>query len=441
LLSKKSIRTKFVIQLVPASAVLIIIFSVGLYYFIKASIEDDIKSQLIGQAQYEATKNKNGERFRSIKTLFNVNGVNRGVDINPTRVQVVIETENEITQSSFERIKRKNKEFLILYYPMADTKASYVKIEKDITHTGVLLQKILKSILIINLIAIFLIIFYAIVLSKTLMSPITTLTRKLVKMNEGFLAPIETKNLPLEFEELGCSLNKLIDRIQTFVKYQKELFIGIAHELRTPLAVMKTKNEVTLMRSRNSAKYIETINVNINSINDMTTMIGNVLEIGRQEGAQFEEPKKLELIKFLNGKIRDFKLLANKDRNVKIIGDLQPQEFETIMQKTLLVHILQNFVQNAVKFTHQDGIVIVKVYRIGKSLAIDVIDEGDGIDESKDLFAPFKRYGNKSGAGLGLFLAKGAADAIGATLSLKNRKDRNGVIASVVLTNEEIKSQ
>jgi len=441
LLSKKSIRNKFILQLVPASAVLIIVFSVGLYQFIKASIVDDIKSQLIGQAQYEAEKNQKGERYRSIKNLFNVNGANLGVDINPTRVQIVIETQKEIKESSFERVKKEDKEFLVLFYPVPNTKASYVRIDKDITHTGVLLKKILQSILIINFIAIFMIIFYAIILSKTLMSPITTLTKKLAKMNEGFLKPIDNKDLPREFEDLGASLNKLINRIQTFLKYQKELFIGIAHELRTPLAVMKTKNEVTLMRNRDVQKYIETIKININSINDMTSMIGNVLEIGRQESAQFEKPKKLELIKFLNGKIRDFKLLANKDRNIKIIGDLQPQQFETIIQRTLLVHILQNFVQNAVKFTQQNGVVIIKVYRVDKSLAIDVIDEGIGIDESKDLFAPFKRYGNESGAGLGLFLAKGAADAIGATLSLKNRKDRAGVVASVILSNEEIDDQ
>ena len=64
---------------------------------------------------------------------------------------------------------------------------------------------------------------------------------------------------------------------------------------------------------------------------------------------------------------------------------------------------------------------------------IFVIDEGIGIDETKDLFAPFKRYGNQTGAGLGLFLAKSAADAIGAKITLKNRTDREGTIASLLI--------
>ena len=72
--------------------------------------------------------------------------------------------------------------------------------------------------------------------------------------------------------------------------------------------------------------------------------------------------------------------------------------------------------------------------RVEKSkFIIEVTDEGVGIDESKDLFAPFKRYGDKGGAGLGLFLAKGAAQALGAEISIKNRENTNGAVASLVL--------
>ena len=63
-----------------------------------------------------------------------------------------------------------------------------------------------------------------------------------------------------------------------------------------------------------------------------------------------------------------------------------------------------------------------------------MIDEGCGIDESVDLFAPFKRQGNKSGVGLGLFLAKSAAEAIGARISITNRTDgHDGTIARLIL--------
>ena len=76
------------------------------------------------------------------------------------------------------------------------------------------------------------------------------------------------------------------------------------------------------------------------------------------------------------------------------------------------------------------------IYIFNHVLIIEVIDEGIGIDENIDLFAPFKRVGRETGAGLGLFLAKTAADALGATISLKNRTDgTSGTIATLILKN------
>ncbi|TQV64489.1 MAG: ATP-binding protein [Sulfurovum sp.] len=63
---------------------------------------------------------------------------------------------------------------------------------------------------------------------------------------------------------------------------------------------------------------------------------------------------------------------------------------------------------------------------------VEIIDEGEGIDESKDLFAPFIRSQSSSGAGLGLFLAKNAAQSMGVEISLKNRKDKKGAIATIL---------
>ena len=105
------------------------------------------------------------------------------------------------------------------------------------------------------------------------------------------------------------------------------------------------------------------------------------------------------------------------------------------IQSTLFTHIIQNFIQNALKFSPENGTVVVRcALRPNNELEISVIDEGRGIDESKDLFAPFKRYGDKGGSGLGLFLAKNAAAALGAQISITNRTDGvSGAIATLKL--------
>ena len=102
---------------------------------------------------------------------------------------------------------------------------------------------------------------------------------------------------------------------------------------------------------------------------------------------------------------------------------MEPKSFEIFIQPTLLNQIIQNFLQNAIKFTPENKKVVLQSSIIDEKFVIEVIDEGVGIDGNIDIYAPFKRSGNKSGAGLGLFLAKNAADTIGAKIEIKNRED------------------
>jgi len=347
------------------------------------------------------------------------------------QAHIVIKTGKK-QKITFEQYKHNGQNYLTVYYPFDKLNSTFLSVTKNISNTDKLLRKIFRNILVINFITIFLIIFYALLLSRMLIIPIHSLTTKLAAMDENFFQSINTKNIPEEFEPLALSINKLVDRIHTFVKYQKELFIGTAHELKTPLAVMKTKNEVTLLRLRDQNKYIDTLKQNNKTIDDMNKMIGNILEIGRLEGAQFEQPIEIDIIKFLVDHSNNFTILAHQV-NKKIVTNFSPKSFPILIQPTLIIHILQNFIQNAIKFSPEGGTVEIKSFTDAEGINIHVLDEGDGIDENKDLFAPFKRYGGKEGAGLGLFLAKGAADAIGATIRIENRKAGQGAVASLHL--------
>jgi len=434
LFSQKSIRDSFILQLVSASATLIVIFSVILYNYIKISIFEDITQELTKQASIIATS-----RTSSLERMgVNIFDPSLSSINNPSDIQVSVAIRvNQGNIASFEHSEKEGQKFLTIYYPLEKRKHNFISITKNISNTDILLDKILQNILIINFTAIFLILFYALFLSRMLILPVRSLTNKLATMNENFLQIIDTKTLPSEFQPLGNSINKLVDRIQIFVNSQKELFIGAAHELKTPLAVMKTKNEVTLLKPRENEKYIDTIKSNNQTINEMNKMISNILEIGRQEGAQFEKPIEIDLINFLKEQSNNYTILAKMEEK-HIEEDISPKNYKIIIQPTLLVHILQNFVQNAIKFTPKEGKITIQSYADKEGFHVSVIDEGIGIDESKDLFAPFKRYGNQTGAGLGLFLAKSAADAIGATIAIKNRTDRQGTIASLLIPIKKI---
>ena len=423
MLSKTSIKSQLIIQLVVASAALIVIFSVLLYNYIKITIYEDLSNDLLRETEI-AKKNF----YQNISFKYPFSALNLKKKVGSIKFNVVVRP-GKGKKYYFEQAVIGKKTYLILYYPLNPKKATFLMASKDITDTEKIFNRILRAIIMANIMILGFIVFYSLFLTQNILSPITLLTDKLAKMNENFLRHIDIKSLPDEFIPLGESINKLIDRILTFIKYQKELFIGIAHELKTPLAVMKTKNQVTLIKKREPEKYIEVLKLHNQTINEMNNMISQILEIGRQEGAQFENPVELDIIEFLKERANNFKMLA-RGEGKDIVTDFKPEKYCLLIQKTLLIHILQNFVQNAIKFTPENKKITIKSYPKENGLMIEVIDEGIGIDEKQDLFAPFKRIGNKSGAGLGLFLAKSAADAIGAKIGIKNRTDgQSGAVA------------
>ncbi len=414
MLPQKSLRAKFALQLASASTMLIVIFSVMLYHYIKITIFENIVQSLTLEAKNISAMNEN-ESLEYKNSNFDL-------------IKIVLNDDN-LTRPEFVSTKDINATYLTLYYPYQNR---LLVLTKNTSEYSLIVDQILVDILIINSTAIFLILFYALFLSRMLLAPLRSFCLKLGQLNERFLQEVETDELPVEFKPLGDGVNRLIGRILTFVQYQKELFIGAAHELKTPLAVMKTKNEVTLIKERDTQKYIDTLKNNNESINQMNKMISSILEIGRQEGAQFEQPVMTDMIAYINEIGNNFLILAKgDDKNIRM--SLRPHSLKIMIQPTLFLHVLQNFVQNAIKFSPKGATIEINSTLANGEFIVRVIDEGIGIDESKDLFAPFKRYGNSSGAGLGLFLAKGAVQALGGRIELRNRIDRSGTIATLTL--------
>ena len=404
---------------------LILIFSVMLYNYIKITIFENSVHGLLVRAE-NITKlpkieiDKIDEYFPDTKNEFSERFIYG----------------EKLNKPKFFDLKEDDKQFLLLQYPFSNDKI--LELKTDVTVYANIANQILIDIIMLNLTMIFLIVFYAMFLSRTLLMPIKIISNKLASLDEKFLAPLDSTQCASEFKPIMENINRLVDRIQTFIMYQKELFIGIAHELKTPLAVMKTKNEVTLIKPREVEKYIETLKNNNASIDDMNKMISSILEIGRQEGAQFESPEQIDISEYLNELCLNFKILARTD-NKDLIAKISPKSLNVSLQKNLFMHIIQNFVQNAIKFSPEGEVVEVKSEVSDENFIVTVENKGEPIDESQDFFAPFKRKGGKPGAGLGLFLAKNAAQALGAEVSLENSIDKDKIIATLKIPLKNLK--
>ena len=423
-MTAKSIYKEFSQKLIFATSFFVVVLSLIFYGFTKATIYEDISDELIKDAMLIVTLSKSQtDRLENSNLRVLVN--------NDTTIEVV-DLQNKPTFSFRQYIKDKN-HFIELLYPLNLDTNQYLKLNRNINSSHKMLNKIFGNLIFLGFGGLILIIIYAFAVSKTLLFPIIKITQKLSNMNANSLDTIETNTLPIEFEPLATSINTLTTRIESYVKYQKELFIGTAHELKTPLAVMKLKSQVTLTKKRDPEKYEEVLNIHIKEIDGMNQMISSILDMGRQEGAQFEKPIELDIIEYISRKTDDFQLLA-KEKNITLTFLTEMESFVTIIQETLLTQIIQNFVQNAIKFTPENKNILIKTIPNEQSITLMVIDEGVGCDENIDLFAPFKRVGQQKGAGLGLFLAKSAADTLGGTISIKNRTDGiTGTVATLYL--------
>jgi len=437
LFSQKSIRVRFLLQLSVAMATLLVFFSSILYTYISYSTDNQLEDGIIKHANYLFATYPDIEH--TVSTQQEVLRQTLNIEANIVTVKT-----NNPAITNIVRYKDKQGHFImemrIPYRSHALTGAeSYLIIKTDITQAKKLQAEVYRAILFLSAITMVIIIIYAFFLSNMLLNPIKTLNYKLSKMDENMLQNLDLSSLPSEFQPLGKTLNRLLMRIQNFIKYKKELFIGSAHELKTPLAVMKTKNQVTLLKKDSTKEMLkEALQQNIISIDEMNRTVSSILEFGRAEGAQLETPENIDIIAFLHQKMDGFSILAQNQKK-HFSYELSPRSLMVTIQPLLLIQIVQNFVQNALKFTPEGKSVLLKSKLKKHDFIIEVIDEGCGIDESKDLFAPFVRTKESQGVGLGLFLAQSAAQALRATISLKNRPKGNGAIASLILPIETTK--
>ncbi|MBN2871086.1 MAG: sensor histidine kinase, partial [Campylobacterales bacterium] len=137
--SKRSIRRRFLFQLIVASAALVLLFSSFLYLFIKQSILDEKQAELISFAE-------NISSYRSLLSSQQANADTlMGLDVE----LITLPPEEEYLEF-YETAREDKTTTLTLIYPFDFAKSSYLKISRDITPTKRLLHKILNSIFLIN---------------------------------------------------------------------------------------------------------------------------------------------------------------------------------------------------------------------------------------------------------------------------------------------------
>ncbi len=205
-----------------------------------------------------------------------------------------------------------------------------------------------------------------------------------------------------DISNLAITLNILLERIQNLMTGIRQVTENISHDLRTPLT--RIKNKIELLNEKKENKAYKDLTKDCDSILDTFNAL---LRIGRIETEkQRSQFANLKINEILSDVVSFYEPLA-ENKNILISQDLK--EFELYGDKDLLFQAYANLVDNAIKFTPDNGSIFIRTFKKYNSLGIEVTDTGSGIPEADknkifDRFYRDDKSRSTSGTGLGLSL-------------------------------------
>ena len=259
-------------------------------------------------------------------------------------------------------------------------------------------------------------------------SPIHCLTRALDEHPPGQPTTLDDKGLPSEIAPFVRSINGLLRRVARLVDEQRRFIADAAHELRSPLAALSLQVE-NLKKVSIDAATQERIVPLTAGIERSTRLTEQLLNHARSQWSETVYTK-VDLSEWARRVIAEH--LSFADRHEIDLGLDDPGDVTLYADSQDLYHVINNALDNALRYTPPLGAVTLRLFRDDGLLTMEVIDSGPGIpeDEYERAFDPFYRCEGviAEGSGLGLAIAKDAATRLGGIITLHARQDRSGLI-------------
>lgn len=218
-----------------------------------------------------------------------------------------------------------------------------------------------------------------------------------------------------EIDLLANTFNTMLDRIQTLITSMQDMTDNIAHDLRNPLTRIRGIAETSLLNTPSADDFKFVIGNTIEECDRLLHMINTMLDITETESGTGSLPADpIDLCAIVDDACDLFQPLA-EDKNINFSCSC---EKPAIVQgnKQQLQRMLGNLIDNALKYTGENGKVKVRLFHQEAMIVLDIADSGIGIDKN-DIDSIFKRFyrcdasRTKTGSGLGLSLVQAIVKA------------------------------
>ncbi|HET6993895.1 MAG TPA: ATP-binding protein [Chitinophagaceae bacterium] len=231
---------------------------------------------------------------------------------------------------------------------------------------------------------------------------------------------------------VGAALVYRYVRRQFYVQQQQQNFMmAVTHELKTPISVVRLNLETIQKYSLDAEKQKKLIAVMLKETSRLNFLTNNILVASQLEGGGYKFSKEeMDLSDMLKDCIQDF-----RSRFPERVFKSEIQQGTDVKGDPLLLQILiNNLLENAVKYSPKETPVTAVLKKENGSLVLNIADEGPGIndDEKKKVFSKFYRIGNEAtrktqGTGLGLYLCNKIAHDHNADILVTNNIPRGSI--------------
>ena len=441
------IRTKIAFQFTLIVALILVVFSVSLYYLLEGYTKDEFNNYLKDRAQTTAKlliKEKNVD-----KRLLKIVDRNTLSSLYAAEV-LVFNDENLVTYSNIDSVNKfpyspeilekirkykyheanyQKKKVVGLMYTDEELKKDYLILAQAEDTYGEQKLSRIKDAMTIGLISsIFLTIIFGFVFAGQSLKPISRINQEVSQITAKDLTKkLSTGNNKDEIAQLERNFNEMLSRIEKSFELQKSFVSNASHELRTPLAAIKSEIQVALEKDRTPEQYKEILkSLNIDN-QRLIQLINGLLQLAKSEKGD----KTLQMVPIRIDEVL-FEVqdeLQHQHQNYRISIDFEeiPDDDGTVTvsgNKSLLKTLFNNLIDNACKYS-ENNMAVINIRFNKSNCIINVADTGIGIskDDHEKIFEPFFRTKNASnykGHGIGLSICKRIVDIHGGRIILKS---------------------
>ena len=230
-------------------------------------------------------------------------------------------------------------------------------------------------------------------------------------------------------DEVGAlieTFNDMIIRLEKSVNRIRQFSGDVSHELRTPLTIIRGEVEVLLRKDRSKAEYVTTLKSALEESLRMEKIINDLLFLSRVEGVDKSKLRDIVALEEVLVDVLESRTQVLKNKQLELTTHIDGN-FQIRGSRDLLERMTANLVDNAIRYTPENGNVSVSLRREEKSVRLEVSDSGIGIppEALPKIFDRFfvvdiSRSKETGGSGLGLSIVKWIADSHGAFIHVSS---------------------